>query len=277
MQSDEVDLRGMRFNYLTWGPAGGRPLVMLHGFTSHAASWRRLAEALPDRHVFALDQRGHGDSDWAPVYGARHMVADLGAFVDRMGLDRFDLLGLSMGGINALAYASTHPDRIDRLVIIDIGPEISPEGLQRIYAGIQVADVFPTREDAFVLARVANPVPRDEVLRDRVYANLKPANGGFTFKYDVALRNGSAIREDFEADELWKLWESIEAPALLVRGETSDILGPDVAEEMVRRRPNCRLVTIPGAGHSVPLDQPERLAEAVGAFLAGRDAAEEKA
>jgi pimeloyl-ACP methyl ester carboxylesterase len=240
---------------------------MLHGFSNHAASWRRLAEALPERRVLALDQRGHGDTEWATVYGSRRMVADVEAFTEAMGLGRFDLLGLSMGGINALGFTGANPGRVDRLVVIDIGPEIAPEGLSRIMTAVRQADVFASEEEAFAQARAGNPIPRDEVLRERVVAGLKPTEGGFTFKFDKALRDGSAEQDAYTADELWKLWEAVDAPTLLVRGELSDILAPDVAEQMVARLPGSRLVTIPGSGHTVPLDQPELLAHTVREFL----------
>ncbi|MEN3272614.1 MAG: hypothetical protein V7636_1375, partial [Actinomycetota bacterium] len=216
----DVTAIGMRFSYLEWGPSTAPPLLLLHGFTGHAASWRLLAEAIPERHVIALDQRGHGDSDWASEYGAKPMVRDVDAVADALGLDRFDLLGLSMGGINAIAYAGTHSSRLDRLVIIDIGPEIDRAGLTRIGAGIRQSDVFANEDEAFAQARAGNPIPRDEVLRERVVANLKPAEGGgLTFKWDKALRDGSAKRDDHTPEELWSLWDAISVPTLVVRGE----------------------------------------------------------
>jgi pimeloyl-ACP methyl ester carboxylesterase len=266
----DVTVDGIRLSYLTWGPEDAPPLVMLHGFTGHAQSWRRLAEALPDHRVFALDQRGHGDSDWAPRYGARNMVRDLELFTEATDIRRFDLLGLSMGGINAIGFAGSHPAQVDRLVIIDIGPEIDPKGLARIGQGVRMADVFASEDEAFAQARAGNPIPRDEVLRERVVNNLKPADGGgLTYKWDKALRDGTAVRDDWSSEELWALWDAIDAPTLLVRGELSDILSPETAHGMVQRNPKARLVVIPGSGHTVPLDKPEELAEVVRDFLEG--------
>jgi pimeloyl-ACP methyl ester carboxylesterase len=128
--------------------------------------------------------------------------------------------------------------------------------------------VFASEDEAFAAERVDNRIPREEVLRERIVNNLKPATGGgLTYKWDKALRDGTASRDDYSRDELWKLWDAIEAPTLLVRGGLSDILSPDIADQMVQRNANVELVTIPGSGHSVPLDQPELLADAVRAFL----------
>lgn len=269
MKAMDITLDGLRFSYLTWGSEDAPPLVLLHGFTGHAASWRLLGEALAsDRFVVALDQRGHGDSDWAPVYGAKPMVGDVERFADALGLGRFELLGLSMGGINAIAYAGLHSDRLSKLVIQDIGPVIATAGLQRIGAGVRAGDVFESEDAAFAQARAGNAIAREDVLRERVVANLRPADGGgLTFKWDKALRDGSAVREDFGPDELWSLWESIAVDTLLLRGEVSDILDADVAEEMVRRNPRARLETIAGSGHTIPLDRPDEMIQAVRSFL----------
>src|ERR1700730_3750452 len=109
-RSDTLDVRGLRFHYVDWGGEGLPVGVFLHGFTGNARTWDHAAHSLRDRfRLLALDQRGHGDTEWAPVYGTRSMVDDLGAFADALALDRFSLVGASMGGINAYCYAGEHP------------------------------------------------------------------------------------------------------------------------------------------------------------------------
>ena len=98
-----IELRGLRFHYRDWPAkhAGAPDLVLLHGYTGHARSWDAFAQAMTDRYrVLALDQRGHGESAWAPAdrYGVDDMADDLEAFVGALGLNGFTLLGLSMGG-----------------------------------------------------------------------------------------------------------------------------------------------------------------------------------
>ena len=126
---------GLTFHYVTWGPESAPPLVLLHGLTSHARSWDALGRELSaSRRVIALDQRGHGDSDRAPDgdYRVATMAGDVAGFVDAIGLERFELLGLSMGGRVGIAYAGGHVARIERLCIVDIGPEIHLAGMDRI-------------------------------------------------------------------------------------------------------------------------------------------------
>ncbi len=104
-----VRVNGITLHYLDWGPAGAPPVVLLHGITGHARVWDRLAERLvPGRRVLALDQRGHGDSDAAPDddYRVGTMADDVAAFAGSLELERFALLGHSMGGRIAIQYAA---------------------------------------------------------------------------------------------------------------------------------------------------------------------------
>src|SRR5207249_4376580 len=104
VQDKHVTLGGLRFHYREWGEAGAPPLVLLHGYTSHARSWDTFAGAMCEHYrVLALDQRGHGETEWATDgdYTAERMVEDVAAFAQALGLGRFALLGLSMGGRNA--------------------------------------------------------------------------------------------------------------------------------------------------------------------------------
>src|SRR5437773_7043729 len=126
-----VDARGLAFHCVEWGDPAAKPLVLLHGITGHARTWDRLAADLaPHFRIVALDQRGHGDSPPAPDgdYTMGTMAQDLGAVADALGLGTFTLLGLSMGGRVAIAYAGGQPSRVERLVIVDIGPDIHPAG-----------------------------------------------------------------------------------------------------------------------------------------------------
>src|ERR1700747_3896632 len=93
-----LEINGLNLHSLDGG-GDGPPLVMLHGLTGHAHTWDHTAAALSDRYrVLALDQRGHGDSGWAPPYGDGRMAEDLLAFLDALGISEVTLMGLSMGG-----------------------------------------------------------------------------------------------------------------------------------------------------------------------------------
>jgi len=122
----QISVNGLRLHVLDWGGEGRTPLLLLHGFTGHAHAWDTLSIALqPHFHVYALDQRGHGDSDPADVYNAIAAFDDIGGVVDQLGLGSLVMVGLSMGGRNAIYFTSKRPDVVQKLVILDIGPEVS--------------------------------------------------------------------------------------------------------------------------------------------------------
>lgn len=272
-----IELRGLRFHFRDW-TTRRKPapvLVLLHGYTGHARSWDAFAEAMTDRYrVIALDQRGHGESAWAGSdgYGIGEMTADLEALVSALDLKPFDLVGLSMGGMVAMDYAGRRPVALRRLMIVDIAPEIATEGSTRIQTGQKQSDLFESREVAFDTMRAANPIPSDEHLRHRVYNNLMGLEDGrMTWRYDRALRDVRELKMR-TADEGWASCAAIAIPTLIMRGGLSDILKPEVAQRMVRTIPHSRLVTVEGAGHSIPLDRPDGFLAAARVFLTGDDA-----
>src|SRR4051794_17137795 len=116
--SERVDLDGWDAHLVRWAqPGGGSPVLLLHGFTAHAWSWTHLGQALADAgHVaVALDQRGHGGSAPTTKYGSHVMLADVVRLLDRLGWAQADVVGQSMGGLNAILLAGRHPPRGGRL------------------------------------------------------------------------------------------------------------------------------------------------------------------
>jgi esterase len=268
--SRRLDLGGLSLHYLDWG-GDGPPLVMLHGLTGHARTWDHTAAALSDRYrVLAVDQRGHGDSGWAPPYGGAVMAEDLLAFLDALHLGEVTLMGLSMGGLVSFIFAASHPERVRDLIVLDIGPEIATAGARQVAAGLAAKNVFSSEDEAVAQARAFNPRPTDEALRRRVRHNLRPRpDGTLTFKYDDALRERGAIFDRSTA-ELWAAWQAVGCPILLVRGDQSDILAVEVAQRMLASNPRASLVRVPDCGHSITLDNPQGLLDVLSPWLAAR-------
>jgi esterase len=267
--SRTVSINGLTFHYTDWGGSGA-PLVMLHGLSGHARTWDHTAAALSDRyHVLALDQRGHGDTDWAPRYGLSPMSADLLGFLDALGLAKVTLMGLSMGGLVSFVFTAAHPERVARAVIMDIGPEIAPAGSANVASSLAAKDVFSSEDEAFAQARAANPRPADATLRHRLRHNLRPLpDGTLTFKYDSALRRNPRTLFDLTPDQLWAAWRAMACPVLLVRGADSDVLAADTAQRMLAENAGVSFASVPDCGHSITLDRPEGLLEAVSPWLA---------
>ncbi|MBI4234261.1 MAG: alpha/beta hydrolase [Chloroflexi bacterium] len=279
-QDRYVVANGLRLHYLDWGGDGKPWMLCLHGGSQNAHMWDFTALAFCDRyHIIALDQRGHGDSQWAPDgdYGIEAHQRDIAAFVDALGMDRFVLVGLSMGGRNAYTFAAGHPDRVRALAVVDVGPEIRRQGAERIGQFVTQDDELDSFE-AFVQRTKQYNFRRPEwQIRGSLRHNLKQLpSGRWTWKYDRVLRDPArrARRPAVASPSSWEAWSSIRCPVLLARGGESDILAPEVAQRMQATLPGVRLVEVPGAGHLVPGDNPVGWEQALRAFLqdlGGRD------
>ncbi len=268
-----VRVDGLRLAVTEWGPAGGTPIVMLHGLRSYAQTFASLATALqPGWRVIALDQRGRGHSDWDPQqrYDTLTYVADLEGVVAALGLQRFHLLGHSMGGANAIVYAARHPERVQSLVVEDMGPGASAssagaERIQRELAG--TPQRFADWAAARAFWRSIRPGVTEEAIDSRVQHSLReePATGAVVWRHD---QEGIAqARRRIAPLDLWPAMLAITCPVLLVRGAQSDFLSAATADAVAQRCPQVRHVAIDSAGHYVHDDQPEAFHATVRAFL----------
>ena len=263
----------LQFHYLEWGDVGKPDMLLLHGFAQQCHSWDFVALAFSDRfHVIALDLRGHGDSDWAPDgdYSPEIQQNDINGVVQKIGLQNFVLMGLSMGGRNSFTYASNHPDEVRALIIVDAGPENQRNGTQNIRQFVQQDDKLDSI-DAFVERVMSYNPRRDPVqLKGSLVHNLKQLpTGKWTWKYDRALRVGDRrmAQDAGMTERLWGYLENLTCPTLVITGELSDIIASDTAAMMHERIPNGELATVPNAGHLVMGDNPAGVEVEVTQFL----------
>ena len=268
-----VDANGLRFHYLDWGEADAPPIVLLHGFAQTCHSWDFVALSLCDRfRVVALDQRGHGDSDWAPDgdYTPEAYQSDLHAIVQELGLREIVLIGLSMGGRNAFTYASSHPEHIRALVIVDAAPESRTAGTENIRRFVQQEDELDSVDDFVRRVQAYNPRRSVQQIRGSILNNLKQLpSGRWTWKYDKLLRSPERRlgSDPATALRLWGYVEGLRCPTLVVRGGETDVVASDTARSMQRRIPDARLATVEGAGHLVMGDNPAGFERAITSFL----------
>jgi len=270
-QAQYLDVGGLRLHYLDWGNPTAQPMVLLHGFTGHAHTWDTFAAAMCERfHVLALDQRGHGDSDWAKdgAYTVHDHAADLYAWHEQLGLGPVLLIGLSMGGRNAIAYTAQHPEKVKKLVIVDVGPDIDPRGAERVRRmAADAPEEFRTPEEAVKYLKQTMTHPSEAALRHRVAHGLKQLpHGMYTWKYDKALREMRRQRISPQVD-LWPAVRQITLPTLILRGADSDVFALETAQHMQACIPGSQFVEIPRAGHSIPADAPEAFEKAVREFV----------
>jgi esterase len=266
-----IEIGGGVFRYLDWGPAEAQPIVLLHGGGQSAHTWDACCLLLARRYrCFALDQRGHGDSDWSAdgEYGFDDHARDVAGFIDALGLRAPLLMGMSMGGINATAYATQHAAKLRALVSVDVGPDVRLEAVERLMSGLGAYRFFASPEDAALrLSGLGARRPR-ALLAATLKQNLRQESAErWTWKYDpqtLSERSAAEILEPRQA--LWARLPAITCPTLVVRGADSEIFAPADAERFTRALPRGTCVTVPAARHSVQTDNPKGLVAAIEAF-----------
>jgi pimeloyl-ACP methyl ester carboxylesterase len=260
-------VNGVRLHFMDAGRAGAPPLCFLHGGAAHAHWFDGVIPAFAGGfHVISLDQRGHGESDWAapPAYATEDFAADLAALMDRLRWPRMTLVGHSMGGHNAMGFAAWHPERVAALVIVDSRPALPPDRVQRMRErGQRPPRLHPTAEAAVASFRL---LPRDTTADPALLGHLArvgliQVNGGFKYRFDPACY---ANRKPVDC---WPLLPRITAPTLVIRGERSPILPADMAARLRDSVPRAELVEIPGAYHHLTLDAPQAFSAALADFL----------
>jgi pimeloyl-ACP methyl ester carboxylesterase len=270
-----LQIQGLTLYVTEWGDLAARPVIMLHGIRGYAETFASVAESLqPQRRVIAFDQRGRGRSDWDPArnYYTDAYVADLEAVRAALGIDSFDLLGHSMGGISALVYAAERPTCVSRMVIEDAGPGAfeNSQGAQRIQRELAEAPAsFPDWEAASAYMRELRPRVSEAARQERLRSMLKPvADGGFTWCYDHAGIAATRLSPDVQrVPDLVSAVRAVRCPTLVLRGGRSDYLQPEMAQAMARLNPRIQWREIPDAGHYVHDDQHEAFCREVREFL----------
>jgi pimeloyl-ACP methyl ester carboxylesterase len=262
-------VRSQRFHFSEWGEPGRPQILLLHGGNQSSHSWDLVSLHLSDRyHVFALDQRGHGDSEWnrEQDYSIDSMVGDAVAFIADQQLRDPIVFGHSMGGRIALTMATEHPALARALVIVDVGPEISAEGSKTIQHFVVHNVEFDDLEIFLDNVQKYDPF-RTRALIERTvkYNMLRRADGKYISKVDhrrIPLRNSELTLDHVR---------TLKCPVLVLRGAESNILEPEAAMRFVDALPNGRLVTVPKCGHNVHSGNTPGFLEAITPFLADLD------
>ncbi len=275
----ELKLNGLRINYFEWKGRGRRPLVLMHGLRDYAYYWQDSANRLlDDFHIYAFDQRGHGESERAPGgYLVWALAADLAAFVDSVGLERFDLAGLSLGSRCSMAYARDNWQRLGHLALMDMGPQMAKVGARGLKADMTAkADAPPSSfayEDALAFFRRQWPSLDEPSLRRLVQNALvrgedaDAPSGLYSNRYDRRLADITTKAAIPEIDYLWDSLTRIQCPTLVMRGEHSPILDDEISGRMVESLPDGRLYVFQDTGHSLPRLRPQKFADVLRRFL----------
>lgn len=274
-----LDTHGLhRMAYWEHGdPANPRVLVCAHGLSRQGRDFDTLAAALSDHYrVVCPDVVGRGLSDRLAdpmAYQVPTYVADMVTLLARLNAQQLDWVGTSMGGLIGLGLASLKGSPVRRLVLNDVGPTIRAEALQRIGGYLGKAPTFAGFDEAadylWSISQGFGPHTREQ-WRTLSRPMLRERDGRFELHYDPAIAVPfRAITPELAAAgeaALWRAWDSLAIPVLLLRGAESDLLARDTALEMTHRGPKARLVEFAGVGHAPMLTSDDQIA-AVREFL----------
>jgi esterase len=263
-----ITVNGLRLHYLDWGSPEKPPFIMLHGISRVAHQFDHLAPWFQaDYHVIALDMRGHGDSAWSPegAYLVEDYVRDLEAMVDQLNLRGITLLGNSTGGRVVQVYAGLHPDRVERLISEDVGPERTTDIAAAFTRQVeQEANGWASEEELLASLRKSNSKTPEAILAAYAhFGSKKRADGRIEWKRDPALAKG------FVPTELWRFVEKIQCPTLYILGGSSRIVPPESQTRLMQTLPNVRIEIMPGLGHYPDQENTADFVRIVKAFLAG--------
>jgi esterase len=260
-----------RLHYLEWNPAAPRTLVLLHGGCANAWWWAPLARAIGRRlRLVAPDQRGHGESEWVrpPAYHPRDYARDLRRLIRHAAPAKPVLVGHSLGGLNALAFAQHYPNEARAVIAIDVGlssgPGDRPPKRPKTFPTIRYPDL-ETAKARFRLipdeGKVAPALLSDIAERS---ASRTP-DGRYSFKFD---RESFFSADGFDAPAAVR---AAREPLLLVRAEHSRIMSQDAAERAGASNPLARLAVVADSHHHIPLERPAELARVIEEFVAQLD------
>ncbi|MBM3558145.1 MAG: alpha/beta hydrolase [Alphaproteobacteria bacterium] len=270
-----VVCEGREIHVAVWGEGHAEKIVMWHGLARTGRDFDELAAHLASRyHVICPDTLGRGLSAWAKDAASEYSFTFYAKLADTLtrhfGFERFHWVGTSMGGALGLRLAGTQfKDRIRRLVINDIGPELPAPAVERILTYASKPPTFETVGELEAWLRtIYKPfgfLTGPQWRRMTETSARRTDDGRVTVHYDPRMtRQLSDHPDDYRQ---WAIYDRIAAPVLVLRGAVSDLLLPEMAAEMTRRGPKARVMEFAGIGHAPALNVPDQIGP-VTAFLA---------
>jgi pimeloyl-ACP methyl ester carboxylesterase len=251
----------MKLNYKEIGE--GKPLIILHGLFGSSDNWISIGRSLAEtRRVFLIDQRNHGDSPHSNVFTYESMASDLKEFTNEHSIEKFDLIGHSLGGKTAMFFATQFPELINKLVIVDIGPKQYPVHHDTILEGLKSIDLdaLKSRGDA---DKALTPYVPILGTRQFLLKNIKRTQEGFEWKInlDIIAKDIAEVGKALPKEAMF------DGPTLFIRGGMSNYILEDDMRLIQTHFPSVELATIKGASHWVHAEKPQAFLEEVNRFL----------
>lgn len=262
---DTTDAVSLNYTDTGDGPA----ILCLAGLTRNSADFTYALPHLAGHRVICMDYRGRGQSDHPDDYTSYNILRegqDAVELLDHLGLGRVTLLGTSRGGLIAMLLSVTAPQRLNGVILNDIGPEVTEDGLRRIMDYVGKEPPFADLDAAAqaLMEGYADSFPGVPLTRWREQAEFMwhhKEGGGVGLRYDARLRDALIGQAGVgEAPDLWQLFDGLKAlPLAVIRGANSDLFSADTFDAMAARHPAMIGATVPDRGHVPFLDEPEAL------------------
>lgn len=248
--------------YRQWGDADNPNIIIcVHGVTRLSRDFDTLAQALSKQYrIICPDVVGRGYSDWfgnKRNYNFMQYCADMNSLISHINAERVHWIGTSMGGLIGLILSALSHTPIQSLILNDVGPTLKRAELQNLGRYIGRAPTFPTQEDLLEYYketyRAYGELPEKQWQTMALYSSFKE-DYGYRMHYDPKIGDAFRSNYSFFNFDLWKYWEEIECPTLIIRGELSTFFTQDTANKMLERDEDVEITTIKNAGHAPMLN-----------------------
>jgi len=241
----------------------GKPLIILHGLFGSLDNWQTHARKLSEYFkVILVDQRNHGHSPWSDELSYELMATDLAELMDDLGIEKAYLLGHSMGGKTVMQFTEKYPERVEKLIVADIGFKQYPLHHQQIIAGMDAISATERNSRSAAEQLLSEYVP-DAGTRQFIMKNLywvDKTQLGWRFNLEVLKLEMHNILGEIPLTECW-------VPTLFIRGGKSNYIVDNDISDIEEKYPDMQMVTIENAGHWVHAEAPEVFMNAVLEFL----------
>lgn len=263
---DFITSDGVRLHYEDEG--NGPPILCLAGLTRNSRDFTYLMPHLSDYRVIRMDYRGRGQSDHPDDFMSYNILRegqDAIELLDRLAIGKTTLIGTSRGGLIAMALSVTNPDRLARVALNDIGPEVTDLGIARIMDYVGKTPPFADLDEAAraLADGLGQDFPGVSLSRWREAADFmwEEVIGGIKLRYDPRLRDALIGQAGLgKAPDLWQLFDGLKnIPLATIKGANSDLFAKDTLHKMQARRPDMITAIVPDRGHVPFLDEPEAL------------------
>lgn len=255
----------MGLNYKSFGE--GEPIIILHGLFGMLDNWQSFGKALSEEYrVLLVDQRNHGKSFHSDDFSYQLLAQDLKMFMEELELSQAHIMGHSMGGKTAMAFASRFADFVKSLIIVDIAPKEYRGGHETIFTAILNIDIDTVASRKEVNEQLMKSIPNEGVRLFLMKNLTRNPKGGYRWK-----ANFKALHDHYPSIMGGDSIDKFDRSSLFIKGENSDYILQEDESQIRALFPKALIAEVKGSGHWVHAEKPKELLKIVRQFLQSED------